>query len=91
MKDNFIPGVGYVSVEPIESSGVLVSDEKKFIERAKVISACNHPDYDIQKGDIIFFRPHGFFELAEYDGTVHYVVRVEPEFILGIIKHERKD
>ena len=98
MKDTFFPGEGYVSVEPIESGGVLVSDEKKFVEKAKVIGigkGINWVNDDISEvpenisiGDIIFFRHHGFFDLAEHEGKKHYVVRVSPEFILGIIKHE---
>ena len=86
MKDTFFPGEGYVEVEPIESGGVLVSDEKKWVEKAKVLQGGF--DEGVSIGDIIFFRPHGFFELAEHEGKKHYVVRVSPEFILGIIKHE---
>jgi len=92
----FSPCQFYVEVEPMETSGPLVSDERKFVEKAKVIKL-SIPDEDdkntegIEVGDIIFFRSHGFFELAEHDGKKHYVVRVSPEFILGIIKHERKD
>lgn len=76
---------GYIEVEPIESSGVLVADEKKWVEKARVVQGLENI-YRIDVGDIIFFRPHGFFELAEHEGKKHYVVRVSEEFILGIIK-----
>jgi hypothetical protein len=93
--NKFVPFYNYVEVEPIKSSGALVSDENnKWEEKAMVIKTRNWWQrfrWGIKENCIIFFRRHGFFELVEYDGTIHYVVRVDPEFILGIIKHERKD
>jgi|GEM_PF-2746263 len=91
---------GYVEVLPLDAESFLASDEKKFIEAAKVINVS--PTYPkdvivdtetrriVEKsflsiGDIIFFRPHGFFETPEYEGKKHYVVRVSEEFILGKI------
>lgn len=80
---NFFPGTGYVEVEPLTTNSGLVSDERNFTEKARVIR-----DYgDLHEGDIIFFRSHGFFELAEHEDKKRYVVRVSEEFILGIIKN----
>lgn len=72
-------------------SSLLATDEKKFIEAAKVIQYIN--DFNekgnmFKEGDIIFFRPHGFFETPEYDGKKHYVVRVHEEFILGKLSND---
>lgn len=87
--NKFIPYSGFVEVEPISSEQLLFSDVKTFIEGAKVIGTCAvSGDYlGIGTGDIIFFRPHGFFETPEYEGKKHYVVRLDPEFILGVIKN----
>ena len=87
----FYPSCGYVEVERLTNESPLASDEKTFDEKAKVLKINEHPSESflgIEVGDIIFFRPHGFFELAEHDGVKHYVVRASEEFILGIIKHE---
>jgi hypothetical protein len=68
-----------------------VSDEKKWTEKAIVINFSSWWQkfwWKLTIGSIVFFRPHGFFELVEHEGKKHYVVRVSPEFILGIIKHE---
>jgi co-chaperonin GroES (HSP10) len=93
MNDNFVPAPEFVEVEPISSSGVLASDENnKWEEKARIIQVRDsewREYYEFKVGDIIFFRRHGFFELAEHDGKKHYVVRVSPEFILGIIKYEK--
>lgn len=93
MKDNFVPATGYIEVSPISSSGVLASDENnKWEEKGKVIQIPPNEFLieGIGIGDIVFFRRHGFFELAEHDGKKHYVVRVSPEFILGVIKNVAK-
>jgi hypothetical protein len=80
----FKPFEGYVEVERLSMESPLASDEKTYDEKGKVIKT-NTTDFEV--GDIIFFRPHGFFELAEHNGEKHYVVRVSPEFILGIYKN----
>lgn len=83
----FTPYWGYVEVEPISTKSIIATEEKTFVEAAKVLSI-SQVTADISKinpGDIIFFRPHGFFETPEYEGKKHYVVRVDPEFVLGKI------
>lgn len=80
----FIPAPGYVEIERLVMDSPLASDEKTYDEKGRVIATSDKELLDV--GDIIFFRPHGFFELAEHNGEKHYVVRVSPEFILGIIK-----
>ena len=89
----FTPFSGYVEVEPIQSdSSLLANEEKKFIEAATVISDFVSEFNDksnLKIGDIIFFRPHGFFETPEYEGKKHYVVRVHEDFILGVLHVEK--
>lgn len=85
----FNPYIGYVEVEPIKAESVIADDNKGLLEKAKVISVRGkyvEEDYGISAGDIIFFRPHGFFELPEHDGVKRYVVRLSDEFVLGVIK-----
>lgn len=90
----FEPFRGYVEVEKLTDSSPLASDEKSYEEKAKVVKIGGSvivrdltSDYSLEVGDIIFFRPHGFFETAEHDGVKHYVVRVDSEFILGVLKN----
>jgi hypothetical protein len=81
----FSPFSNYVEVEPISLDTGLSSDDKKFVEAAKVLSVAGGViNPRIKTGDIIFFRPHGFFETPEFEGKKHYVVRMHEDFILGI-------
>jgi hypothetical protein len=86
----FFPASGYVEIERLTNESPLASDEKTFDEKAKVVLLpfdIKSIGQNIAVGDIIFFRPHGFFELTEHDGVKHCVVRVSEEFILGVIKN----
>lgn len=78
----FIPYPGTCEVEPISSESLIASDTKTFVEAAKVIQT-NECGFDLKTGDIVYFRPHGFFETPEIDGKKHYVLKVHEEFILG--------
>lgn len=82
----FVPAPGYCEVEKLTDTSPLASDERTYEEKAKVIQVSGYGAGAPELGDIIFFRPHGFFETAEHDGVKHYVVRVDPEFILGVLK-----
>lgn len=42
----------------------------------------------INVGDIVFFRPHGFFETPEYEGKKYCVLKIHPEFILGKLSND---
>ena len=86
----FEPFCDCVEVEPIEAPSVIAGGFEK-IEAARIVgispanmSAANV--HDLHTGDIIFFRPHGFFELPEYEGKRRYVVKIAPEYILGILR-----
>ena len=81
----FLPARGYIEIEPLKDNGIFPDDERKFFEKGRVIQT---QALDYKKGDIIFFRPHGCFELAEHDGVARYVVRNDPEFLLGNITDE---
>ena len=85
----FKPFIGYAEVEPLTPGGPILSDSEEFVEKAKVVSYTNDFGQEgslVKQGDIIFFRPHGFFELVEHDGKKHYVVRVHEEIILGVME-----
>ena len=85
---NFAPYYDSVEVEPISAPSVIAGGNEK-IEAAKVISITTSLVYkhsNIKLGDIIFFRPHGFFELPEYERKRRYVVKIAPEYILGILR-----
>lgn len=95
IKESFIPFVGYVEVEPISKDSPFLSESKDLIECATVVGKIPDSDFSpnfgqIEIGDVIFFRPHGFFELSEFQGKKRYVVRVHEDFILGIQKNVAK-
>ncbi len=70
---SFKAGQGYIQVEPIKSEdGVIASDDKKFVNAARVVDSST----------ILFFRPHGFFEI-EFEGNKYCVIRNHEEIILG--------
>ena len=41
----------------------------------------------IKKGDTIGFTLWGLTELVEADGTKHYFIIEDPQFILGVVKN----
>lgn len=84
-KTYFKPFGECVEVEPIRSYGPLADDNPKLLEMATALS--DFEPYNIHKGDIMFFRPHGFFELPEYQGKKRYVLKVGNEFVLGVLHH----
>ena len=89
----FNPYYDSVEVEPIDASSVIAGGNEK-IEAARVIAVPvtmqeTHGISDIHVGDVIFFRPHGFFELPEYEGKRRFIVKIAPEFILGIWRNNK--
>lgn len=90
---NFIP-VGAVEVEPIKADGSIIKDDSpKFVECARVTAIPEfmkkiRPSFrPVNVGDIVFFRPHGFFDLPTYEGKKRYVVKWNEEIILGVLKN----
>ncbi len=87
----FTPFYDCIEVEPIDAGSVIAGGFDK-IEAAKIVSIPSNSiaksmyDMDIRVGDIIFFRPHGFFDLPEYQGKRRHVVKLAPEFILGVYR-----
>jgi hypothetical protein len=81
------PFKGYAEIELIDSDGGLKNDEKTFPEKGRIIALNPEwKDESVKKGDVIFFRPHGYFELTEHEDAVRRVVRISEEFILYVIR-----
>lgn len=74
---NFKPHPDYLFVEPVFSDNIIKDDGANKTEIAKLVG----------ENKYVWFRPHGYFE-TEFKGTKAYVVRNDPEFILGYFNVE---
>lgn len=88
----FYPAGTSIEVEPIKAdSSVIQDDAPKFVEAARVVNIIGtYPSPMMvlpEVGDIVFFRPHGFFELPAVQGKKRYVVKFNNEIILGVLKN----
>lgn len=77
----FIPRYGRVEIEPIKDETLFLGEEKKFIEKGKVITLGSGV-ISCEVGDIIYFDSYGVYQTPEVDGESHWVVRGE-EYIIG--------
>lgn len=79
----FIPRYGRIEVDPIKDNTFLVSEDKNYIEKGKII-AFGEGDVNLHYnvGDIIYFEAYGIFTTPKENDECHYVLRGE-EYIIG--------
>ncbi len=79
----FIPAFGRIEIEPIRSNTFLVSEDKSYIEKGKIVAineVDTKPEYGV--GDIIYFEAYGIYKTPEENGVSHYVLR-NKTYIIG--------
>lgn len=86
--NEFIPGRHRVLIEPINTQGVIQTNEK-YLEEAGIVKKVGDEVSFVKEGDTLFFLAHGCDKTANIDGKEYYVVDMAPEFILG--KYEKKE
>jgi co-chaperonin GroES (HSP10) len=77
----FIPRWGRIEIEPIKDESLLLSEDKKFVEKGKVIALGDDNGF-CKEGDVIYFDAYGIYQTPEIDGKSHFIVR-GMEFVIG--------
>jgi hypothetical protein len=72
-----------------KSKNKVIGDTSKFYLFGEVLDTGNDVK-NIQKGDTIGYTLWGLNKIVEEDGTEHFFVQDNPDFILGVIKNENK-
>lgn len=78
----FIPFSGRIEIEPVISDSLLLSEDKKFIEKGRVITIGKDVSTFVKEGDVLYFDAYGVYQTPEVDGKSHWVLR-GVEYIIG--------
>lgn len=72
-----------------ESKNKIIGDTSKYYLFGKVLAVGSSVNKEIEVGDTIGFTLWGMNKIIEADGTEHFFVQDNPDFVLGLIKHDK--
>ena len=85
MQNNWLPYKNNILIAP-KSKEKIIGDTAKYYLYGEVLDVGSEVK-DIKKGDIIAYTLWGLNEILEANGTKHYLIQDNPDFILAV-RHE---